>query len=386
MPGGAIRIFHLLLLRLEGVPVLEGHELVQRREDGEEGARELPLPLEVRKPKLPRHTRADHVMELTQHVAKRNGLVVQALHSLDLLLVEVLQLVISHHAVRIQVEDVEPELNGSVGDLILVVQQKVDEVLVPHLAGNCRCKPPGDLAEDAIHRPSGKRVPVILQQVILVKQEVVVRVQLPECTVDHIKVLIAEVVPDHLHVVELLQLLPCLYNGRLVSPQAGELNAPGALPVVDVENAAGHRIGVPVLELLGLQQKVQPRVGHENGMQEDVEVLLLYPVVVVLFHHGVEAERGVLRLNLPARPADHHHLGDGHRRRHHHSIALRDGGAVDDVIKHLHLMENRCCKVLGQLEDVSDNGLALLPRLDTIGDALLHKDLVDLVFVLLPEP
>lgn len=56
-------------------------------------------------------------------------------------------------------------------------------------------------------------------------------------TIDHIEVLVAEVVADHLHVVELLtlsqasdqsrhlQLFPCVHNGRLVSPQISQIYA-----------------------------------------------------------------------------------------------------------------------------------------------------------------
>mmetsp|Transcript_15575 Transcript_15575/g.36722 ORF Transcript_15575/g.36722 Transcript_15575/m.36722 type:complete len:335 (+) Transcript_15575:721-1725(+) len=197
--------------------------------------------------------------------------------------------------------------------------------------------------------------------------------------------LVAEIVTYHLHVIILLQLFPRVHDGRRVAAQILEVDSACALPVIDVENAAGDSVGIPVLELLGVEKKVQARVGHQNGMQKDVEVLLFYPVVVVLLHHREEAEGRIVRQNLPVRPANHHHLCDGHRSWDHHGISLRDGTAVDDVIKRLHLVKDGGSEVFRQLEHFGHYRLALLPVLDAIFDTLLHEDLVDLVFVLLAQ-
>ena len=48
--------------------------------------------------------------------------------------------------------------------------------LIAHFARHSWGEPPSNLAKDAIHRPSGQRMPIILQQIIFVEQEVVVRV------------------------------------------------------------------------------------------------------------------------------------------------------------------------------------------------------------------
>mmetsp|Transcript_21395 Transcript_21395/g.49810 ORF Transcript_21395/g.49810 Transcript_21395/m.49810 type:complete len:228 (-) Transcript_21395:448-1131(-) len=216
-------------------------------------------------------------------------------------------------AVPVEVKHVEPVLHGPVGLAILVAEQETDEVLVAHLPRHRRSELRGDLTEDALYRAPGECVTVVLEQVVLVQEEVMVRVQLPERAVNYVEVLVAEVVADHLDVVVIRQLLPSLYHGGLVAAQAVQVDATHILAVVHEEDPADHRVRVAILKLLRLTEKVQARVRQEDGCEEDAEVLPLDPVVVLLLHDKEEAQHQVIRLDLALGPADNHLLGDGHR-------------------------------------------------------------------------
>mmetsp|Transcript_71349 Transcript_71349/g.172665 ORF Transcript_71349/g.172665 Transcript_71349/m.172665 type:complete len:267 (+) Transcript_71349:108-908(+) len=224
VPIAKVGVIHLVLLGQEGVAVLERQKLVQGGEQREERPSMFPLPFEVRK-------------------------------SEDAL-IEVLHLVVSDATITIEVKHVEPVLHRPVRLPVLVAEQEADEVLVAHLPRHSRGELRGELAEDAVDRAAGERVPIILEQVVFVQKEVVVRIQFPEGAVDYVEVLVAEVVADHLDVVMVRELLPSLGHGRLVAAKTVQMDAPNVLAVINEEDSTDHRVCVAVLELLGFPEEV----------------------------------------------------------------------------------------------------------------------------------
>mmetsp|Transcript_34514 Transcript_34514/g.96335 ORF Transcript_34514/g.96335 Transcript_34514/m.96335 type:complete len:370 (-) Transcript_34514:308-1417(-) len=290
VPIGVVGVVHLLLLREEGVSVLEGEELVQRREEREKIACELPPPLEVGQAEDAFGLRRDHVVHLAHDVREGDGVVVQALHPLDLLLVEVLHLVVPDAAVTVEIEHMEPVLHRPICLPILIAQQEPDEVLVPHLPRHCGYELRRRLAKYAIYGPARQCVPVVLQQVVLVQQEVVVRVQLPESAVDDIEVLVAEVIPDHFDVVVVRQLLPGLDHRGPVPSQRLKMDSAHIFAVIDEEDSRDDSVRIAVLEFLSLSQEVKTGVCKEDRQEKNAEVFPLDPIVVLLLHNVEKTE------------------------------------------------------------------------------------------------
>mmetsp|Transcript_64626 Transcript_64626/g.189067 ORF Transcript_64626/g.189067 Transcript_64626/m.189067 type:complete len:321 (-) Transcript_64626:979-1941(-) len=256
VPIAEVRVLHLVLLGQEGVAMLEGEELVQGGEEREERPSKLPLPLEVGELEDALRLGRDHVVHLAENVREGDRVVVQALHALHLLLVEVLHLVVADAAAAVEVKHVEPVLHRPVRLPVLVAEQEADEVLVAHLPRHGRVELRRDLTEDPVDGAARERVPVVLEQVVLVQQEVMVGVQLPERAVDHVELLVAEVVADHLDVVMVRELLPSLGHGRLVAAKTVQMDAPNVLAVINEEDSTDHRVCVAVLELLGFPEEV----------------------------------------------------------------------------------------------------------------------------------
>ena len=74
----------------ERVPRLEGDEFVEVEQDIEQGARQPAIAFQVPQCKAALGARLDHVMHLAEHVLEQHRLLTQALHPMQLLLVEVL--------------------------------------------------------------------------------------------------------------------------------------------------------------------------------------------------------------------------------------------------------------------------------------------------------
>eukprot|EP00443_Scrippsiella_acuminata_P106910 CAMPEP_0115735730 /NCGR_PEP_ID=MMETSP0272-20121206/86880_1 /TAXON_ID=71861 /ORGANISM="Scrippsiella trochoidea, Strain CCMP3099" /LENGTH=92 /DNA_ID=CAMNT_0003179865 /DNA_START=378 /DNA_END=653 /DNA_ORIENTATION=+ len=92
-------------------------------------------------------------------------------------------------------------------------------------------------------------MPIILQEVILIQQEVMIRIQLPECAIDDVEVLIAEIVTNHLDVIVLCKLLPCLNDRGLVPAQTAQVDSTNILLIIHEEYSADDGVRVTVLEL-----------------------------------------------------------------------------------------------------------------------------------------
>mmetsp|Transcript_138708 Transcript_138708/g.386804 ORF Transcript_138708/g.386804 Transcript_138708/m.386804 type:complete len:282 (-) Transcript_138708:340-1185(-) len=205
-----------------------------------------------------------------------------------------------------------------------------------------------------------------------------VGVELPKCAEDHVEVLVAEVIPNHLDVVVVRQLLPRLNHRGLIPAKAIQMDAADVLAVVHEEDSADHGVSIAVLEFLGLTEEVQAWVGQQDGREEDAEVLSFDPIVVLLLHDVKEAQDEIVRLYIALGPADDHLLGDGDRAGV-QQCRLGLGGGVHDVVEDLDLVEDGHNKVLGQFEDIRDNWFQLGVGPDALRDVLLHKNVVDLL-------
>ena len=83
-------------------------------------------------------------------------------------------------AIVVQVGAAVPVLEAGVGGLVLLAEDEVHKVLVPHLARGLAREAPRRLLEDSVHDAVREPVLAVAQQVVPVYHEVVVLVELPE--------------------------------------------------------------------------------------------------------------------------------------------------------------------------------------------------------------
>jgi len=109
-------------------------------------------------------------------------------------------------------------------------------------------------------------------QVLLGNKQVVVLIQLPELAIDHIEVLVGEVVLDQIDVV--LELERLEHPEKVGALELGErdLARPGA--VDRVVDARDHRLYVAGVELLVVVQELEARVRVHNVLHQRLPVIV----------------------------------------------------------------------------------------------------------------
>lgn len=138
----------------------------------------------------------DQVVHLAEQVHKQNGLVIQVLQPVYLLVVEVVHLVRGYYFVVVQVNDFEPILDAAKRGLVFFAEHEPDEVLVVHLVLFVALELARHLVEDSVHCFPGESVALVPGEVLFVYQKVVVSIQLPEPAVQDVEVLVREVLAD----------------------------------------------------------------------------------------------------------------------------------------------------------------------------------------------
>ncbi len=211
------------------------------------------------------------VVQLTQEVHEQNGFVVEVLQPMHLLLVEVLHLVGCDDVVVVEVYHLEPVLKRAHRRLVLLAQHEPHEIFIIHLILHVALEPPRNLLEYSIYGLPREGVPLIPRKVLLVDEEVVVGVELPEAAVEHVEVLVGKILTNHIDVALVADLDEGLHQVRLLKI------SPSYLPVVvrveSEEYSHHHRVSVPVLELGGRLQELQAGVGLEQVLEQGLEVI-----------------------------------------------------------------------------------------------------------------
>ena len=134
--------------------------------------------------------RTYEIIHLAEEVDEEDGLVIQILQSMHLLLIEVVHFVWRYYTIVVEVDDFEPVLDAPPRRLIFLTEHEPNEVLVIHFVLGLTLELAWHLVKDTIDGLPRQRVPLIPRKVLLVDQKVVVGVQLPESTIKDVEVLV----------------------------------------------------------------------------------------------------------------------------------------------------------------------------------------------------
>lgn len=116
---------------------------------------------------------------------------------------------------------------------------------------------------------------VVPRQVVLVDEQIVVAIQLPELAVDHVEVLVAEVLRDLVDVVLLLQQLDHVQEIRPPQFRNRYPARPGAIDAV--ENPGDDGVDVARMELGGFLEEGEPWMGLDHVLDQRYEVFRAQP-------------------------------------------------------------------------------------------------------------
>jgi hypothetical protein len=237
-----------LVLDCEQISGLVRNEFVQVDQAVEENPDLLFVLLQVLQAKMSlSFAGLDHVVQLTKQVDKKDGFVVQVLQPVRLFFIKVLHLLRRDYPVVVQIDNLEPVLESLRGRLVLLTKHEVNKVLIAHLASSLALESPRDLLEDAVNCFAGECVPLVPREVLLVDDEVVVGVKLPEAAVQHIEMFVAEELPDFVDVVLSGHLVQHIEQRRIL--EVAESYLAVIICVQNEENAHHDRFRVPFLEL-----------------------------------------------------------------------------------------------------------------------------------------
>ena len=146
-------------------------------------------------------------------------------------------------------------------------------ILVPHLPLDAAHEPSRRLREHPVHHAVRQRVVPVPQQILLVDEEVVVAVQLPELAVHDVKVLVREKSQNLVDVLLVVHVRHRLQ--QVAAPQLAQGHLPVPRRVHRVEDPIRHRLQVPVLKLGRLLQKLQPRMRVQHAPQQRTKICVL---------------------------------------------------------------------------------------------------------------
>lgn len=110
--------------------------------------------------------------------------------SLVLLFVKILQFIPSHNPVTVQIHYPKPVLNTLLGSLILHGQNKPNKIPKRHLVRlpELSCT----LCEYPLDSFSRQSIPRVFRKLLFFQEKVMVRIQLPELYVNHVKIFVTE--------------------------------------------------------------------------------------------------------------------------------------------------------------------------------------------------
>lgn len=112
-----------------------------------------------------------------------------------------------------------------------------------------------------VHRLLRQRVRVVPRKVRLADDKVVVRVQLPELAVQHVKVLVTQVAVHQIDVLLLVRVRERVHKARVANVAGAQTAAAAA--VRDHKDARNHRAGIFFLEFGRRVQELEARVVGE---------------------------------------------------------------------------------------------------------------------------
>ena len=142
-------------------------------------------------------------------------------------------------------------------------------------------------------------MPLVAREVLLVNQEIMVCVELPEATVEHVEVLIGKVLS---HLVDVL--FRCHVEEHVLQVRTLEVSERDLPVIVDVylvEDAHDHGVSVAVLELRRRLQELQAWVALEKSLHHWLEVFSHDRIRAVGFSYDPEdALRDIKVLELSA--------------------------------------------------------------------------------------
>ena len=118
---------------------------------------------------------------------------IQVLQSVDLFFIEVVHFMWSDRSILVQIDNFIPVLQRSQRSLILLWKHEPYEVFIAHLALLAWLKLAGNLVENTINCFTRKSVSLVPREVLLINQEVVICIKLPESAIKNVEVLIAKV-------------------------------------------------------------------------------------------------------------------------------------------------------------------------------------------------
>ena len=226
----------------------------------------------------------NHVIHLAEEVDEEDGLVVQILQPMHLLLVKVVHFVRRNHAILIQVDHFVPVLQRSQSRLVFLREHEPNEVLIPHLPLLPRLELARHLVEYSVDGLAGEGVPLVTRKVLLVDQKVVICVQLPESTVKHVEVFITKVGSDLIDVFFVAHDHENIEEVRLL--EVAICNVTVIVSVKRVENAHYNCVSVALLELRGLLEEFKSWMLLEQVFKHWLEVI------------SYNCVRAILRYNL----------------------------------------------------------------------------------------
>ena len=193
-------------------------------------------------------------------------------HLLYLLVVEVLELEHTEHAVAVQIEHAKPVLNAGRIALVLLGDQKPDKVIVAHQAVPGLFALDDGARKDAVDHFSRYRVVIMPVEVLAAYEQIVVLVELPEFAVYYVEVFVAEVVLYRVYVVLVLD---GFEHRQEIGPlELGERDTAGPGSIEYVIDACDHCLDVSRVELFVVVQKFEARMRVDNVLEQRLPVLV----------------------------------------------------------------------------------------------------------------
>ena len=119
---------------------------------------------------------------------------------MHLFFVEIVHFARRDALVIIQVNYFKPVVERLNSSFVFFAKHEIDEIFVAHLVWLFCFEFTGDFLEDSIYCFSGKSVAFVSAEIFFVDQEIVIGIQFPETTIQHVKMLITEVLPDFINI------------------------------------------------------------------------------------------------------------------------------------------------------------------------------------------
>jgi len=133
--------------------------------------------------------------------------VVEVFEAMHLLFIKVLHLVRCYNLIVVEIDDFEPVAYTAKCCLIFLAEHEPHEVLIIHLVFLFTFEFARHLIEYSVNCLATQRVALVTREILLINKEVMIRVQLPKAAIQHVKMLIREVLAHHIYIVLVAHLL-----------------------------------------------------------------------------------------------------------------------------------------------------------------------------------